>query len=120
MTCIYLRGQGILNEVWKHKLIFVETPDANETSIALENYRRVSVCPPLLALTQMLCRPGLRQWARCGPSFSRSRQGVRGNRFRPQLWSRGHHVWVRPVSSLLAPVADRPPVFRISIQRAES
>ena len=34
--------QGILNEVWKHKLIFVETPDANETSIALENYRRVN------------------------------------------------------------------------------
>jgi Helicase C-terminal domain len=33
--------QGILNEVWKRKLIFVETPDANETSIALENYRRV-------------------------------------------------------------------------------
>lgn len=33
--------QGILDEVWKHKLIFVETPDANETSIALENYRRV-------------------------------------------------------------------------------
>ncbi|KAG8866454.1 hypothetical protein FRC20_008500 [Serendipita sp. 405] len=31
---------GILDEVWKHKLIFVETPDANETSIALENYRR--------------------------------------------------------------------------------
>lgn len=31
-----------MNEVWKHKLIFVETPDANETSIALENYRRVS------------------------------------------------------------------------------
>jgi hypothetical protein len=35
-------SQGILNEVWKNKLIFVETPDANETSIALENYRRVS------------------------------------------------------------------------------
>lgn len=31
---------GILNEVWKHKLIFVETPDAAETSIALENYRK--------------------------------------------------------------------------------
>lgn len=31
---------GILEDVWKHKLIFVETPDANETSIALENYRR--------------------------------------------------------------------------------
>ena len=39
--------QGILNEVWKHKLIFVETPDANETSIALENYRRVKYTPPL-------------------------------------------------------------------------
>jgi DNA excision repair protein ERCC-2 len=35
------RCKGILNEVWKNKLIFVETPDANETSIALENYRRV-------------------------------------------------------------------------------
>ena len=34
-------SQGILNEVWKHKLIFVETPDANETSVALENYRKV-------------------------------------------------------------------------------
>jgi len=32
-----------LTEVWKHKLIFVETPDANETSIALENYRRVGL-----------------------------------------------------------------------------
>lgn len=31
---------GILDEVWKHKLVFVETPDAPETSIALENYRR--------------------------------------------------------------------------------
>ncbi|RGB34175.1 hypothetical protein C1646_760892 [Rhizophagus diaphanus] len=30
---------GILNETWKHKLIFVETPDAAETSLALENYR---------------------------------------------------------------------------------
>ena len=36
-------GQGILNEAWKHKLIFVETPDATETSVALENYRRVSI-----------------------------------------------------------------------------
>ncbi|KAI8453523.1 hypothetical protein BY996DRAFT_4583028 [Phakopsora pachyrhizi] len=31
---------GILKEVWKYKLIFVETPDAVETSVALENYRR--------------------------------------------------------------------------------
>ncbi|RKP07597.1 hypothetical protein THASP1DRAFT_30592 [Thamnocephalis sphaerospora] len=30
---------GLLQEAWKHKLIFVETPDAAETSIALENYR---------------------------------------------------------------------------------
>lgn len=35
-----MRSQGILNEAWKHKLIFVETPDAAETSVALENYRR--------------------------------------------------------------------------------
>ncbi|KAI9310728.1 hypothetical protein BX666DRAFT_1869134 [Dichotomocladium elegans] len=31
---------GILNEAWKHKLIFVETPDAAETSLALANYRK--------------------------------------------------------------------------------
>jgi len=31
---------GILEEVWKYKLIFIETPDAPETSIALENFRR--------------------------------------------------------------------------------
>ncbi|KAJ3121717.1 DNA-dependent ATPase of the nucleotide excision repair factor 4 complex [Nowakowskiella sp. JEL0407] len=30
---------GILQEVLKYKLIFIETPDAAETSIALENYR---------------------------------------------------------------------------------
>ncbi|KAI9251662.1 hypothetical protein EDC94DRAFT_642507 [Helicostylum pulchrum] len=31
---------GILNEAWKYKLIFVETPDAAETSLALANYRK--------------------------------------------------------------------------------
>ncbi|PJF18727.1 ATP-dependent helicase domain-containing protein [Paramicrosporidium saccamoebae] len=31
---------GILNEVLRHKLLFIETPDSVETSIALENYRR--------------------------------------------------------------------------------
>ena len=31
-----------MNEVLKYKLIFIETPDAVETSAALENYRRVS------------------------------------------------------------------------------
>ncbi|RKP13083.1 helicase C-terminal domain-containing protein, partial [Piptocephalis cylindrospora] len=30
---------GILQEVWRNKLIFVETPDAAETSLALEHYR---------------------------------------------------------------------------------
>lgn len=36
--------QGILNEAWKHKLIFVETPDAAETTLALDNYRKVLDC----------------------------------------------------------------------------
>lgn len=31
---------GILDEVWKYKLILVETPDAQETSLALETYRK--------------------------------------------------------------------------------
>jgi DNA excision repair protein ERCC-2 len=30
---------GVLKNVWRYKLIFVETPDAVETSIALDNYR---------------------------------------------------------------------------------
>ena len=30
---------GIINQVLKHKLVFIETPDAAETSLALENYR---------------------------------------------------------------------------------
>ena len=52
--------QGILNEVWKHKLIFVETPDANETSIALENYRRVGFVGVLYLRTQPHPEPGMR------------------------------------------------------------
>ncbi|KAJ2901261.1 DNA repair helicase rad15 [Zalerion maritima] len=32
-------GMGILDEVWKYKLVLVETPDAQETSMALETYR---------------------------------------------------------------------------------
>ncbi|ODV92891.1 hypothetical protein CANCADRAFT_30908 [Tortispora caseinolytica NRRL Y-17796] len=31
---------GVLDEVWKHKLILVETPDSQETSLALEIYRK--------------------------------------------------------------------------------
>lgn len=36
--------KGILSEVWKHKLLFVETPDAMETSVALKNFREVCRC----------------------------------------------------------------------------
>lgn len=50
------QNQGILNEVWKNKLIFVETPDANETSIALENYRKVSVSDNLVSKFYKLFR----------------------------------------------------------------
>ncbi|EEQ40947.1 hypothetical protein CLUG_05075 [Clavispora lusitaniae ATCC 42720] len=31
---------GVLDEVWKYKLILVETPDAQETALALETYRK--------------------------------------------------------------------------------
>lgn len=43
-TIAVLISQGILSEVWKHKLLFVETPDAMETSVALKNFREVSPC----------------------------------------------------------------------------
>ncbi|KAI0137540.1 hypothetical protein BJ170DRAFT_574100 [Xylariales sp. AK1849] len=33
------QGMNILDQVWKYKLILVETPDAQETSLALETYR---------------------------------------------------------------------------------
>lgn len=33
------QGMGILDDVWRYKLILVETPDAQETSLALETYR---------------------------------------------------------------------------------
>ncbi|ODV96692.1 hypothetical protein PACTADRAFT_65138 [Pachysolen tannophilus NRRL Y-2460] len=33
------QNMGILDEVWKYKLILVETPDAQETARALETYR---------------------------------------------------------------------------------
>ena len=33
------QGMGILDEIWKTKLILVETPDSQETSLALETYR---------------------------------------------------------------------------------
>ena len=33
------QGMGVLDEVWKYKLILVETPDSQETSLALETFR---------------------------------------------------------------------------------
>jgi DNA excision repair protein ERCC-2 len=33
------QGMGTLDEIWKYKLLLVETPDSQETSLALETYR---------------------------------------------------------------------------------
>jgi DNA excision repair protein ERCC-2 len=33
------QGAGILDQIWNYKLLLVETPDAQETSLALETYR---------------------------------------------------------------------------------
>ena len=33
------QGMGILDQIWNYKLLLVETPDAQETSLALETYR---------------------------------------------------------------------------------
>ncbi|KAJ5082355.1 hypothetical protein N7532_011398 [Penicillium argentinense] len=33
------QGMGILDQIWNYKLIMVETPDAQESSLALETYR---------------------------------------------------------------------------------
>lgn len=33
------QGMGILDQIWPYKLLLVETPDAQETSLALETYR---------------------------------------------------------------------------------
>lgn len=45
-----------MSEVWKHKLLFVETPDAMETSIALKNYREVGL---LFMMVMKLTTSGL-------------------------------------------------------------
>jgi DNA excision repair protein ERCC-2 len=33
------QGMGVLDQIWQYKLILVETPDAQETSLAPETYR---------------------------------------------------------------------------------
>ena len=39
---VSVHWQGIIDNVQKHKLLFIETQDAAETSLALLNYQRVS------------------------------------------------------------------------------
>lgn len=39
LLCLF--SQGILENIQKNKLIFIETPDAAETSMALEKYQEV-------------------------------------------------------------------------------
>lgn len=54
---------GILNEVLKYKLLFIETPDSFETSIALENFRRVGLCTG--GERDRICRHATMAVARC-------------------------------------------------------
>lgn len=116
-------SQGILNEVWKNKLIFVETPDANETSIALENYRRVRPLPLLGVANTLSFAYGRRATTAAVPCFSRSRAA----RYPKALISititdalsscSGELGELRKYWSLLTQASK---VFRISILRAES
>lgn len=38
------QGMGILSELMEHKLVFIETQDVVETTLALDNYRRACDC----------------------------------------------------------------------------
>lgn len=40
-VCVFVCLQGILENIQRNKLIFIETPDAAETSMALEKYQEV-------------------------------------------------------------------------------
>jgi hypothetical protein len=51
-------GMGILNKVLANKLVFIETQDAVETALALENYKRACDCGRGAVLLSV---------ARCGP-----------------------------------------------------
>ena len=78
--------QGLLAEVFKYKLVFIETSDAAETSIALENYRLVRKVLGRVR-SEMTGRgaqttaafvgvPGMQQRARRRPALGRTWQGV--------------------------------------------
>lgn len=44
-------SQGILENIQRNKLIFIETPDAAETSMALEKYQEVRETPVIFFYT---------------------------------------------------------------------
>ncbi|KAJ2991933.1 hypothetical protein NUW58_g2340 [Xylaria curta] len=56
------QGMGILDEVWKYKLILVETPDAQETSLALETYRTAELGWGVAALLGLMLSRILNIW----------------------------------------------------------
>lgn len=72
-------SQSILNEAMKHKLIFIETPDAVETGVALTNYRRVrgSSCSTNARLIAWARLATMGEEQYCFPSLEeRSRRGL--------------------------------------------
>lgn len=73
---------GMLEELLQYKLVFIETPDANETANALENYRAV-----------LKCNLGMRQWTRRCFDICCTRQSQRRCRFRSSLRTRCDIIW---------------------------
>ena len=48
--------QGIIDQVQKHKLLFIETQDAAETSLALINYQKVCIYILSLEERSLCCK----------------------------------------------------------------
>ena len=82
---------GVLQQVMQHKLVFIETQDVVETSLALDNYR-----------------PRLQLRPRRGVPFRGAREGCRGHRLRQALRRAGDHVR-RAVPVHAVPRAPRAP-----------
>lgn len=55
--CVCL--QGILENIQRNKLIFIETPDAAETSMALEKYQEVRETHLIITYDVLLVGPRL-------------------------------------------------------------
>ena len=49
--------QGILENVQRNKLIFIETPDAAETSMALEKFQEVRAAAHMVAVLPRVSDP---------------------------------------------------------------